>query len=49
MEQVPCEGYQVLLLLSEFDFCGVKVGVQFAADGQSCGCGGVRERLTMVW
>ena len=41
MERVSSYGYRVFLLVGEFDFGGVEVGVEFAADGQSCGgCGG---------
>src|SRR2546423_844886 len=29
MEQVPGEGYRFFLLVGEFDFCGVEVGVEF--------------------
>jgi hypothetical protein len=35
MEKVPNHGYRIFLLVGEFDFCGVEVGVEFAADGQS--------------
>jgi hypothetical protein len=35
------EGYRFFLLVGEFDFCGVEVGVELAADGQSCGGRGV--------
>jgi hypothetical protein len=38
VEEVSDEEYRFLLLVGEFDFCGVEVGVEFATDGQSC-CG----------
>ena len=35
MEKVSDYGYRIFLLVGEFDFCGVEVRVEFAADGQS--------------
>ena len=35
MEQVSSYRYRVLLLVGEFDFCGVEVRIEFAANGQS--------------
>src|SRR5947209_11676200 len=35
MEKVPDYGYRIFLLVGEFDFCGVEVRVEFAANGQS--------------
>ncbi len=45
MELVPGEGYRFLLLVGEFDFNGVKVGVEFAANGQACGGRGVGDEV----
>jgi hypothetical protein len=39
MEKVSSKRYRVLPLVGEFDFCGVEVWVEFAADGQACGGG----------
>ena len=36
MEKVSHYGDRIFLLVGEFDFCGVEVRVEFAADGQSC-------------
>ena len=36
MEKVSDYGYRIFLLVGEFDFRRVEVGVEFAADGQSC-------------
>jgi hypothetical protein len=32
MKKAVSERYEVLLLVGEFDFCGVKTGVEFTAD-----------------
>jgi hypothetical protein len=45
MELVPGEGYRFLLLVGEFDFSGVEVGVEFAANGQACGGRGVGDEV----
>jgi hypothetical protein len=45
MEKVPGEGYRFFLLVGEFDFCGVEVGVELATDGQSCGRCGVGDEV----
>ena len=45
MKKVPGEGYRFFLLVGEFDFCGVEVGVEFATDGQSCGRCGVGDEV----
>jgi hypothetical protein len=45
MEKVPSERYRFFLLIGEFDFCGVEVGVKFATDGQSCGRCGVGDEV----
>jgi len=42
---MPSEGYRFLLLFGEFDFGGVEVGVEFAADGQACGGRGVGDEI----
>ena len=34
MEKVPGYGYRIFLVVSEFDFGGVEIRVEFAADGQ---------------
>jgi hypothetical protein len=33
VKKVPGEGYRFFLVVGEFDFCGVEVGVEFATDG----------------
>lgn len=35
MEKLAGYGYRIFLLVSEFDFCGVEIRVEFAADGQA--------------
>jgi hypothetical protein len=45
MEKVSGKGYRVLLLVGEFDFGGVELGVEFAADGQACGGRGVGDEV----
>ena len=37
--------YRVFLLVGELDFCGVEVGVEFTADGQSCGGRGIGDEV----
>jgi hypothetical protein len=36
VEKVSDHGYRILLLVGELDFRGIEVGVEFAADDQSC-------------
>ena len=36
VEKMSDYGYRIFLLVGEFDFRGVEVWVEFAADGQSC-------------
>jgi len=45
MELVSDEGYRFLLLVGEFDFSGVEVGIEFAANGQACGGRGVGDEV----
>lgn len=45
MELVSDEGYRFLLLVGEFDFSGVEVGIESAANGQACGGRGVGDEV----